>query len=347
MLRLKEEKVMEVRDVQIKKSLGAWKPNYRLTNLCLAYYESPTFAHKRIFPSCPVALPSGHYYEFSKGDLARDNVQQKPPYGVVKPAIFGISEKSYSCKVYQVNIGLDKLMVLPYQRENAPGSADPYRARTKTVAEQIALHQEKVFAEKFFKTGVWTNTWTGAATTDTANKQFKKLDNSDVDPVAFFDARAIEIRRNGRRKPNKLALGIETFEVLKNHPYILERIKYSGTTQNPAVVTEQVLAQVFGVDAVVVLDATYNDAQHGAADNMKFICDSKGALLLYAPDTPQIDEPSAGYLFQWQLDGGNYIAVDVHDGAPGTHTEIIEGVVAYDMCKTSDDLGIYFADCVG
>ena len=194
---------------------------------------------------------------------------------------------------------------------------------------------------------MWSNEWTGAASANVAQKKFTKFDNSDVDPVAFFDARMIDIRRNGRRKPNKLALGVETFAALKNNPFVKERIKYSGTTQNPAVVNESVLAQIFGVDQVIVLDATYNDAGAGQAEDMKFVCDSKGALLLYAPDAPQIDLPSAGYTFTWQINGGDYIAIDTFEGKGGSHTDFMEAIIATDMKKTSDDLAIYFKDCVG
>ena len=182
-------------------------------------------------------------------------------------------------------------VILSYQRAGLPSTTDPVRLRVATVIEQIANHQEIEFALKFFKKGAWSNEWTGAATANTAQKKFLKFDNANSDPVSLIDARMVDIRRAGRRKPNKLALGIEAFVALKNNPAIKERIKYSGTTQNPAVVTEQVLAQIFGLDSVVVLDATYNDAPLGQ-ENMQFICDSKGALLLYAPDQPQIDAPS-------------------------------------------------------
>lgn len=336
-----------VHDIMIEKSLHGWKPNQRLSNLSIAYYESPEYAHRRVFPTCPVALPSGHFYTFKKEDLARNNVHQKPPYGTVEPAVFGISEQSYSCKVHQVLVGLDKLMTLPYQREGAPGSADLAVARTKTVTEQLAQAQEQAFAKNFFKAGVWTNEWTGAATANPTNKQFLKFDDSACDPVPFIDDLAIEIRRNGRRKPNKLALGVETFAALKNNPFILERIKYSGTTQNPAIVSENVLAQIFGVDEVIVLDATYNAAGIGKAADMQYICDSKGALLLYTPDTPAIDLPSAGYSFTWLLDNGNYIGVTQYEGAPASHTDLLEGLIAFDMRITGQDLAVYLAACVG
>lgn len=336
---------MEVNEIQMKKSLGSWKPDLRLSNLAIAYYEEPTYAHKRIFPVCPVPLPSGHFYEFSKADLARDNVHQKPPYGSVQPAIFGISQQSYSCKVYQTLIGLDKIMALPYQREG--GAFDPVRARVKTLTEQISLHQERDFAEKFFKASAWSNVWTGAATANPAQKQFKKFDSDSSDPTALFETLAIEIKREGRRRPNKLALGVETYAALRNNPTITERIKYSGTAQNPAIITTQVLAQMFGVEQVVVLDATYNSAKIGAKEKMEYVCDSKGALLLYAPENVRIDEPSAGMIFSWTLNGNDYIAVEQIEGAPASHVDLLEGLIAYDMKKTSDALAIYLADCVG
>ena len=338
---------MDVQKIQTRKAMGAWKPNIYLSNLCMAYYEDATLASKRLFPVCPVQLPSGYYYTFSKADLARDNVRRKPDYGTVAPAVMGLSDDSYSCHVDQILIGLDQIISLAYQRASSPGSADPYRARVKTITEQLALHQEMEFAKNFFNAGVWANEWAGAASANEAQKKFTKFDNSDTDPVAFIDARIIDIRRNGRRRPNKLALGIETFAALKNNPFIKERIKYSGTTQNPAIVNESVLAQIFGVDQVVVLDATYNDAGIGEPENMKFVCDSKGALLLYTPDTPQIDLPSAGMTFTWQLNGNDYIAIDTFEGEGGSHTDFMEAIIAYDMKKTSDALACYMKDCVG
>ena len=333
---------MNTTEILVEKSMGGWKPNIYLSNVAMKYYESATYAHKRLFPMCSVRLPSGYYYEFKKGDLARDNVAKKPAYGAVQPAIFGHNEQSYSCHVDQILLGIDKIIALPYQRA---GGVDPYRERIPTLTEQIALHQERDFAEHFFNANAWDNVWTGAAAANESQKKFKKFDDT-TDPVEFFDKRAVEIRREGRRRPNKLALGMDVFVALKNNAAIKERIKYSGTTQNPAIVTETVLAQIFGVDQVVVLDATYNDAKVGEADNMKYVCDSKGALLLYAPDTPQIDSPSAGYLFTWNIEGNNYIAVRTYEGKPASHTELLEGIIAYDMKKTSDDLAIFFKDCV-
>ena len=334
---------VNVNDIQIQKQLGAWKPNQYLSNLCISYYEEPTWASRRVFPVCPVQRPSGYFYTFEKADLARDNVRRKPDYGAVQPAVLGLSDNSYQCHVDQIVIGLDKLVVLPYQRDG--GGFDPVRARVKTVNEQICLHQEIEFAKLFFQAGVWQNQWTGATADNAAQKKFKRFDDATSDPISFIDARIVEIRREGRRRPNKLVLGIEAYVALKNHPAVKERVKFTGTNQAPAVVNEQTLAAIFGVEQVIVLDATYNAGGIGQED-MRYICDAKSALLLYAPDTIAIDEPSAGVVFTWLIDGANYIAVEQHEGLPATHSDILEAVVAYDMKKTADCLAVFLTGCV-
>ncbi len=339
---------MNINEIIVRKAAGNWKPNAYLSNMSMAYFQKGEFAARSLFPVCPVSLSSSYYYTFSKGDLARDNVQRKPAYGSVTPAVMGLTDNTYACNVDQVLVGIDKIATLDYQRSAAPGMADPRRAKVRFVAEQMNIHQDIIFAKNFFKKGVWKNEWTGAASADSSAKKFLKFDDTNCDPVSLFDSLSATIRRVGRRKPNKLALGVDVFNALKENPFIKERVKYTGTTANPAIVTESVLAQIFGVEQVVVLDSTYNKALPGQDEDMQFICDTKGALLCYATQSPQIDEPSAGYIFAWDMLGnGQYIPTSQFDGPPAAHTEFIEGLIATDMKKTSDDLAVYLSDCVG
>lgn len=119
------------------------------------------------------------------------------------------------------------------------------------------------------------------------------------------------------------------------------------TVGDPAIVTQQVLAQLLGFEQVKVLESTYNGAKPGEEADMQFICDSNAALMCYATNTPQIDEPSAGYIFTWDMLGnGSYTAMDQYEGENGTHSEFIEGLMSTDMRKTADDLATYFTDCV-
>jgi len=242
-------------------------------------------------------------------------------------------------------VGIDQIDALNYQRAKAPGVADPRRAKVRFVTEQLKLHLDLIFAQNFFNAAAWQNVWTGVATNPSAN-QFLKFNEANFDPVNFFDARIKEVKQNGRRKPNRLALGVDAYNALKNHPDIVERVKYTGSTANPAIVTPQALAAILQIEEVRVLESTYNAGGIGQED-MQFVCATDGALLCYATDNPSIDEPSAGYIFTWDMLGnGQYIALDQYEGEKGTHAEFIEGLMATDMKKTCDDLAIYFDQCV-
>lgn len=337
---------MDMIDVIVRKQLGGLKPNGYLSNVAISFFETSKFASRRLFPICPVQVPSGFFYEFSRADLARDGVQRKPDFGKVAPTVLGHAKQSYSCHVDQILIGIDKLLAMSYQRMGGSDESELYRVRSEAVAEQIALHQEIDFAQNFFKQGVWANEWSGAATANAAQKKFLKFDNDKCDAVRVMDDLILEVKQSGRRKPNKLALGVKAFNALKNNPSVKERVKFSGTTQNPAVVNENVLAQIFGLESVVVLDATYNAAPVGS-ENLTFICDPSSALLIYAPNAPAIDLPSAGYCFSLLLSGNDYLTISLIDGQDGTHADFLEGLVAYDLRKTSDALGVFMYDCCG
>lgn len=337
-------------DIQAAIAKG-WVPNQYLTNLSMAFFSDPSdFVATSIFPLCPVQLQASYYYIFNKGDLARDQVKRKPAFGKVAPAVMGTTDQTYKTEVDQVLIGIDQIAALNYQRTNVPGVIDPRRAKVRMASEQMALHLDLMFAKNFFKSGVWSNEWTGTASASdvsAANKKFLKFSDSASDPISFIDDRITEIKLRGRRKPNRLCLGVNVFNKLKKNAAILERVKYTGSTANPARVNENVLAELFGVEQVKVLESTYNSAKMGAADNMEFICDPDDMLLAYATNSPQIDEPSAGYIFTWDMLGnGAFTAFDQFEGEKGTHSEFIEGLMSTDMKKTCDDLATYFKDCV-
>ena len=314
----------------------------------MAYFQDASrYVAKTIFPICPVQLSSARYYKFSKADLLRDNVARKPQFGKVTPAQMGLQDESYSCVVDQIIVGIDQISALDFQRSRAPGVADPRRAKVKFIAEQLSLHQDIVFAKNFFQTGVWTNEWTGGSAYSKTNKTFIKFDDDNGDPIKLIDDLCTEVEQATGRRPNRLGLGKEAYNALKNSAAVLERVKFGGSSANPATVNERVLAELFGIERVVVLSSVYNAAPAGAAEDMNFICDPKDAILAYATSTPTIDEPSAGYIFTWDMLGnGQYLPTQQYDGEPGTHSEFIEGLFSADMKKTADDLAVYLHTCV-
>ena len=85
-----------------------WQPNNYLTNMSMAYFQKPEdYVAHSIFPVCPVQLSASYYYTFSKEDLARDNVQPKPAFGKVDPAVMGQDDNTYKCHVVNTMGGRD------------------------------------------------------------------------------------------------------------------------------------------------------------------------------------------------------------------------------------------------
>ena len=328
---------------------GAFKPHTALTNIAMSYYQNASnYFAKAIFPICRVQLSSDNYYIFNKEDLLRDNWQRKPAYGKVMPAVVSEHTDSYRCQVDQMIMGVDLIRNTDQSRRPGPASViDPRKQKTKVIAEQANIHQDRLFAGKYFRSGVWNNELEGTDSTTPTDNQFIKFSNDNSDPIKFIADQKLEMHRQTGRTPNKLAMGAEVFNALRQHPGILERIKYGGTSANPAQVTKNVLAQLFEVDELVVMMSIMNQAEQGAEAEMDFIGDPKGMLLAYATSTPSIEEPSAGYIFTWDMLGdGNYLPVRNYMGENGTDSEYIDALMAYDMKKCADDLAVFCKDVV-
>ena len=324
-----------------------WKPNMYLSNVAMAFFQEPSFyVAPDIFPICPVQQSTGQYYIFNKAELAKDQVGRKPQFGKVAPAVFSHDEATYKVDVDQVIIGIDNIAALNYQRSGAPATIDPRRAKARLCAEQMKLHLDLLFAKGFFARGVWTNEKEGKASSPSTN-EFLQWNDANADIIGQFDDYKRDILLAGRRLPNRLTLGYNSFVGMKNHPQFLERVTGSGSTPNPALVNEQVIATVLGIETVKVLYSTYNAANLGQAANMQFTFNADDALLSYAPANPSVEEPSAGYIFTWDMLGnGAWMATDTFEGESGTHSEFVEGIMASEMKKTCDDLAIYMKKCV-
>lgn len=219
--------------------------------------------------------------------------------------------------------------------------------KAKVIATQANIHQDAEFSKSFMRKGVWKNEATGTDSVSVTSGQFIKFSNGNSDPIAFFQNKMTEINEETGRTPNRLGLGVNVYNALKEHPAILERVKYGGSTPNPAKVNLNVLAQLFEIDRIVLDRTVQNKAGLGQNADMGYIGDPNSFLLAYATDTPSVEEPSAGYIFTWDmLENGILLPILNYPGAPGTHSELVEGLMAYDMKKTADDLAFFGCDAV-
>jgi hypothetical protein len=152
-------------------------------------------------------------------------------------------------------------------------------------------------------------------------------------------------------KPNICVLGASVMVALKQHPDIIDRIKYT----QKGIVTEDLIATLFDVDELYTSYATigtgdqFPDARvQDQATTYDFITNAKGMLLAYAPSGPSLMTPSAGYTFTWKgYLGGNSQGIKIKRfRMEHIASDRIEAEATYDMKVVAPDLGIFFDQVV-
>jgi hypothetical protein len=148
-----------------------------------------------------------------------------------------------------------------------------------------------------------------------------------------------------------MVIGSEVMRQLKNHPDLIDRIKY---TQR-GVVTEELIASLFGIPKLVVSYATktdvarINDAKaQDAAATYEFVADTKSVLIAYTPSSPSLLTPAAGYTFIWNgYHAGNSQGIRIKQfRMEHIAADRIEGEMTYDMKVVSPDMGIFLNTAV-
>ncbi|HSE44677.1 MAG TPA: major capsid protein [Gemmatimonadales bacterium] len=305
--------------------------NRPLTNLSVAFMQrADAFLAATVFPRVPVDKRSNLYFTYDRTFWFRSDAQRRAPGTESAGGAYGITTASYSADRWAFHKDIDDPT-----RENADEALNLDREATEYVAAQLMLRQEIDWAAKYFKTGVWT----GAPTVAT------KWDDAASTPIEDINGQSRAIESITGYYPNSLVLGRKTFDNLRQHPDLIDRIKYSAGPGNPAIVNEQTMAQLFGVERVMVAKAVQNTAAEGVPGSYSYVVDQKSALLVYTAGSPGLMTPTAGYTFTWS-------------GAPGANngfgvrikrfrmewreSDRVEGEFWYDQKVVAADLGSFF-----
>jgi hypothetical protein len=181
--------------------------------------------------------------------------------------------------------------------------------------------------------------------------EFLQWDLSSSDPLSDQTGFAIDFRQLTGFNMNFMVLGADVWKALKNHPAILDRVKYT----QKGVVTKDLVASFFDVDRLEICYATQaigpqiNDAAlQDAASTYEFIVPSKNVLMGYAPRSPSLMTPSAGYTFVWKgYAAGNSQGLRISQfRMEHLKSDRIEAEMTYDMKVVSTDCGVFLIDAV-
>lgn len=300
-----------------------------LTNISVAYIQSQNnFIASKVFPVIPVDKKSDTYFTYTKNDWFRDEAQRRAPATESAGSGYGLSTASYNCDVWAFHKDVDD-----QTRANSDSPLNPDRDATQFVTSRMLLRQEKQWAADYFVTGVW-----GTSTTPSALWSAY----STSDPIEDIEAGKQTILTDTGFMPNTLVLGYPVFRQLKNHPDIVDRIKYTSSEN----ITTAMLARLFEVDNVHVAMATNATNNEGETAAYSLV-QGKHALLAYVNPSPGLLAPSAGYTFNWTgISGGLGTNIGVSRfRMPEIKADRIEAEMAWDNKLVATDLG-YFLESV-
>lgn len=322
--------------------------NIPLTTLSVAYMQQATdFVATQVFPVVPSDLQGHSYFVYERDDFYRIAAAPRAPGSESAGSGVSLTTDTFFCKPYAVHKDIDD--------QTLATQVNPLNIEmtsTRWVTLQLMLKREALFMTNFFGTGIWTGASggtdiTGVASSPGAN-QVLKWSVAGSTPVEDVDTQIWNIKQKTGYKPNVAVITPDVYQDLKNHAEFLDRVKYTQT----GVLTTDLLAQVWGLDKVLVASATSVTSDETFPDSISasnaatyaFVAGTGGMLLAYSAPEPGLDVPSAGYTFAWTgytgagAEGNRIKSFRIE---PRESTRI-EGTLAIDPHVVAADMGCFF-----
>jgi len=286
-----------------------------LTNISIAYTNA-AYIFDQVFPMVPVQKQTNKYFIFTKADWFRSEAGVRAPGTRAPRADYTLSTSNYVCIETAVAKQVPDEVVA-----NSDAPLQPLTTATQYATDQLMKAQEVDVLGLVFGTG-----WSSSATPGT-------LWSSDSsDPLGDIETGMNTVALAIGREPNVGVIGRGLWRYLKNHPDLLDRLKYGANPANPAAVSLAGVAALAGLQKLLVAAAVQDTAAEGATSSISFIGGNHMWLGYVAPGAA-IGLPSAGYTFVWQNREVSRYREDQE------HADVIEARASWDAVVTAADAG--------
>ena len=262
--------------------------NTPLTNLAVAYAAN-NFIAPRLIPDLPVMKKSDSYYIFDSARVRLKQVEDKRAPGTEANLVdFDVTTDSYLCVGYALGA-----MVPDEERENADPPIRPMMDKTEALVQRVLLNQELDLVAALV-----------AGVSQTSDPTNEWDDYTNGDPVADMHLAINAVEDAIGMRPNVVSMDSKVWRAVRNHPDILERVKYGGGNASPAEVNELAFASLFDLDEVIVGTGLKNTAVSGQATPVISRTWGSDVYVAYRTARPGIGVPSLGYRFVWNAFSG-------------------------------------------
>lgn len=316
-----------------------------LSNISIGY-RNGLFIADQVLPHIPCNKASDYFFKFQKGDWFRLDARKRGAGAEAAQGGYKLTTGSYSCE--------ETALAHPVPIElinNADDPLVPLKTGVDYVTKQVMLAKEKEVSDLVMATASWTTSndaeggWLATAATNTFI--------ADV-----FTGKKV-VRELIGVDPNVLVMDANTWDNVLQNEDVLDRIVGGSMGTNPAIVTKKLVAQLFGLDEILVGGALYSSDEETLAGTeftavrMWEVNAGKGsAILMYRTPAPAINEPNAGYIFEWKGDEGmpsSIVEGDTYRKVRKWWDEpkkswMVEASESWDQVVTCADAGYIFTD---
>jgi hypothetical protein len=283
--------------VTVTSDLGLFHINEALSQFAQGYaQDADNMIADKLMPPIMVDQKSDQYYIGQTEHLQLSDVNRAP--GSLFPQVeWAVTDDGYVCKSYGVEV------TAPWEM---PRNAD---AAIDVEQENVTLAVDRLLLASEYRTmTALTNTSTFSHAAASAKWNAVSSGVSTEDPYVDVEAaKAVVVGAIGH-VPNTLWMNYNTFRALMNNTFIKDRVKY---TQPGAMITPQVLANVFDVDQILVAKALYDSSVpgSGATPSMSYVWPDGYVGVAYidnrvGPLRAKILAP--GRTFVWTAMGGRF-----------------------------------------
>lgn len=228
--------------------------NKPLENLSVAYRVGGLICDE-LLPRMMVQHESDDYFVYTKDNLRLDTTLR------ADGAESNETDWNLSTASYSVDFHALKHLVTDRVRNNADAAIKPDMDATESLTGKILLRKESDLASLLGTAANWANA-TSLTTTFAWSAQ-----TSLSNPISFCDSATTVILQSAGVKANVMALDHRTWKAAKEHPSVIDRLKYTSSQS----VGPDLLARLCGIERVLVADANINNGGEGLADSMGFL----------------------------------------------------------------------------
>jgi hypothetical protein len=246
----------------------------------LRYNNTELYA-ERIFPVLTVPKRTGVYFVYDKENLRAPVTTLRASQSRAERTSWNMTKSTYGPLLeHSIEVGLDD--------DDLDQEQEPLNLRidaANLVTEKIMIEKEIALASYLDTTGNFAST---NRVTLSGTSQWSDYQNSS--PFTDVQTGRSAMISVASPPPNTIGLNQQVWDKLKNHPDLLERVKYTQLGQ----LTEGLLSTLFEVSQCFIMRSVKNTAVDNQTDSISFIW-PKDFWLFYITQQPGLRQVSLGY----------------------------------------------------